>query len=156
VGALLRRFPQRWQAQLSTKKDAGQVDRAKAPPLGEAGGLDILAEKQTGVVDQDVEFAEAVDRRSDSCCPIVLARHVELHIKSRLAERVGCLAAAFVEHVADRHLGTGLDHQPCGFCADAARCPRYEGYLAIETVHCGLPRLSGGQAGYPVGVMHSA
>jgi hypothetical protein len=56
--ALLRCLPQRWQAQLGAEEYAGQVDRAKPLPFSEAGGFDILAEKQPSVINQDVELAE--------------------------------------------------------------------------------------------------
>jgi hypothetical protein len=45
------------------------------------------------------------------------------------------LPATLVQHVADRHLGAGFDHQPSGRRTDAACGTRDEGYLAIETVH---------------------
>ena len=121
--ALLRRLPQRRQAQLGAEEHAGQVNRAQPLPFGEAGGFDILAEKKPGVVDQDVELAETADGSGDCGVPILLAGHVEMDVERRVAERAGGLAAAFVEHVADRHRGAGLDHQPRGLAADAARCP---------------------------------
>ena len=87
-GAVLRRFAQRRQAQLGAEEDAGQVDRAEPFPFGEAGGFDILAEKQPGIVDQDVELAEAVEDGGDRGVPILLARHVEMHVERRVAERL--------------------------------------------------------------------
>jgi catechol 2,3-dioxygenase-like lactoylglutathione lyase family enzyme len=50
------------------------------------------------------------------------------------------LSAALVQHVADRHLGAGFDHQPRGFRTYAARRAGDEGDLAIETVHPIPPR----------------
>src|SRR5205823_2143722 len=44
-------------------------------------------------------------------------------------------AAALVEDIADRHLGAGLDHQPGGLAADAARRPGDQRHLAVEPVH---------------------
>ena len=62
VRAVLRRLAQCRQAQLGAEKHAGQVDRAQALPFGEGRALDVLAEKQPGIVDQDVELAEAAER----------------------------------------------------------------------------------------------
>jgi hypothetical protein len=42
--------------------------------------------------------------------PILLAGHVEVRIEDRVAERSRRLAAAFVEHVADRDLCASFDH----------------------------------------------
>ena len=44
-------------------------------------------------------------------------------------------SAALVEDVADRHPGARFHHQPSGCRADAARRPRDECDLAIQTVH---------------------
>jgi hypothetical protein len=129
--ALLRRFPECRKAQLGAEKDAGQVDRAEPSPFGKAGGFDILAEKQPAVVDQDVELAETADGSGDGAVPILLARHVETDVESCIPKRASGLAAAFVEHIADRNLGAGLDHQSRRLAAKASCCPGYEGYLAV-------------------------
>ena len=42
---------------------------------------------------------------------------------------------ALVQHVADRYLGAGFDHQPSGCGADSSRSAGDEGDFAIETVH---------------------
>src|SRR5581483_3336300 len=62
-------------------------------------------------------------------------------VEGCVAERPRRLAAALVEHVADHNLGAGLDHQPRGFRADAARRARYQGNLAVETGHRAPPLL---------------
>ena len=75
VRALLRRLPQRRQAQFGAEEHAGQVDCAQPLPFGKAGGFDILAEKQPSVIDQDVEPAETAQYGGDCGGPILLAGH---------------------------------------------------------------------------------
>src|SRR5580692_1856786 len=58
-----------------------------------------------------------------------------MDVESRVAERASCLAATFVEHVADRHRGASLDHQPRRLAADAARCPGDQRHLSVQSVH---------------------
>jgi len=55
----------------ASEKNAGQVDRAEPSSLGETGCSDILTEKQTSIVDQDAELAEAVEGGGDHGLPIL-------------------------------------------------------------------------------------
>jgi hypothetical protein len=47
--------------ELGAEKHAGQIDRAQPVPFGRLAALDVLAEKQPGIVDQNVELAEAAE-----------------------------------------------------------------------------------------------
>ena len=139
--ALARGVAQRRQRELGAEKDAGQIDRAQALPFIEARRLDILAEKEPGIVDQDIELAEAGEDRGDGGAPRLCAGHVEREIKRLAAgafQGAGGGAAAFIQHIGDPDLGAGLDHQPCGLAADAARRAGDQRHLAVEPVHCFL------------------
>src|SRR5271169_5535733 len=97
---------------------------AEPMPFIEARLLDALAEKEPGIVDQDVEAAETSDRRCDRRCPVLLAGHVEMLADGRIAgagDGPRGFSAALVQDVADRHLGAGFNHQPRGRGTDAAR-----------------------------------
>ena len=50
----------------------------------------------------------------------------------------GGRTAALVEDIADRHLGAGLDHQPRGLAANAARRPGDQRHLAVKSIHVAL------------------
>jgi hypothetical protein len=138
VRARLRRLAQGRQGELGAEEDTGQIDRAQAVPFRERRRLDVLAEEQPGIVDQDVELLPAAERRVDRRMPVGLAGHVEMDVERRLAQPSRRLAAALVEHVADRHLGAGLHHEPRGLGADAARRAGNQRHLAVEPVHGSL------------------
>jgi hypothetical protein len=107
-------------------------------PFIEARFFDTLSEKEAGVVDKDIETSETRNRRGNCCLPLLFAGDVEMLIdRSIVGARDGArgLLAALVEDVADRHPGAGFHHQPSGCRADAARRPRDECDLAIQTVH---------------------
>jgi len=53
--------------------------------FGETGGLDILAEDQPGVLDQDVEIVGTA-ARGGHCRRPILTGHVEAHIEPGIAE----------------------------------------------------------------------
>ena len=63
------------------------------------------------------------------------ALYVHLDVTREDDWNAAVAAAAFVEHVADYHRGAGLDHQPRRLTADAARCPRDQRYLSVQSVH---------------------
>jgi hypothetical protein len=62
---------------LGAEEHPGQVDGAEPVPFIEAGLLDAFAEKEAGIVDQDVEPSETGDRRLDRRPPVLLAGDVE-------------------------------------------------------------------------------
>jgi hypothetical protein len=64
------------------------------------------------------------------------AGHVEVVVERITAKGPCGLAPALVEHIADRDVGAGLDHQLRGLRADAARCAGNQRHLAVEPVHC--------------------
>jgi hypothetical protein len=81
-GAAVRALPgaiaQCRQSALGPEKYPGQVDGAEPLPFFEARLLDALAEKEAGIVDQDVEPAETGNRRSYLRRPVLLAGYVEV------------------------------------------------------------------------------
>jgi hypothetical protein len=127
---------QRRQRQFGAEKDAGQVDRAQPVPLIEARLLDALAEKDAGIVDQDVEPAKAAGDGGDRRGPVGFAGHVETGVQHVAADGAGGLPARFVQHVADRDFGPRFGHQPRRLCTDPARRAGNQRDLAVESVHC--------------------
>src|SRR5207237_5502982 len=99
------------QRQLCAEKNARQIDGGQAVPFLERRRLDILAEKQAGIVDEDVEPPPAAEHSIDRGLPIRLARDIEVDVERRLAEPARRVAAALVEPIADRDLGAGVDHE---------------------------------------------
>ena len=100
--------------------------------------FDALPEEQAGIVDEDVEPAPPRDRGADRTVPVFFAGNIEV-VKDRCrvapADLAGGFPSALVENVADDNPRSRLDHQPRGFCADAARRARDQGDLAVEPVH---------------------
>src|SRR6516225_6636874 len=128
---------------LGAEEHSGQVDSAEPMPFLEARLLDAFAEKKPGIVDEDVEPAKPGHRRRDRRCPVLLAGHVEMVVGGGPAgagDALRGLPSALVQHVADRHLGAGFDHQPRGRGTNAARRAGDKGDLAVETVHFIAPR----------------
>src|SRR5271165_1242469 len=78
--AVARTLAQRRQCQLGAEKDAGQVDAAQPMPVGKGRLLDALAEKDPGIVDEDVETAEAIGDEREGRGPVLLAGNVEMGI----------------------------------------------------------------------------
>jgi len=143
VRAEASRIAQGRQRELGAEKDAGQIDRAQALPFIEARPLDILAEKKPGVVDEDVELAEAREDCRDGSAPRFFAGHVEMQIKyvaPGAFQGTGGRAAALVEDIGNPDFGAGLDHQPGGLAADAARRAGDQRHLAVKPVHLSSSR----------------
>ena len=70
--ALPRPLAQCRQSVLGAEENAGQIDGAKPVPFLEARLLDPFAEKDPGIVDQDVEPAEARDGGRNRRRPVLL------------------------------------------------------------------------------------
>src|SRR5215468_7197980 len=97
------------QCELGAEKDAGQIDAAEPAPIAEAGLFDAHPEKDAGIVDENVEAAELARDRRHTRRPVLLPGHVEMAVGGFTAGALECadgFAAAFVEHVADRDLGS--------------------------------------------------
>src|SRR5690349_13647021 len=145
--AALRRLAQYRQCELGAEKDAGQIDSAKAVPIREARLFEALTEKDAGIVDENVELAEAAGDGRDRRDPILLAGDVEMGVKSLGAgtlETPYGFSSALVQHIGDGDPRPAFDHQLGGLCADPTCCSGNQSDLAIESVHlCFLfPRLT--------------
>src|SRR5207302_8759564 len=103
--ACRRGLTQSRQRQLCAEKNAGQIDGAQAVPFLERRRFDVLAEKQTGIVNEDVEPPPAAEHGVDRGLPIRLARAIEVDIERRLAAPARRVPAALDEHIADPDLG---------------------------------------------------
>ena len=111
------------QRDARAQHDARQVHGDELVPLVHRGVLDALADEDAGIVHQDVEAAELLHRGVDRGRPARLLRHVEGHEHRLTARRLDLLhrlAAALLEHIADRHFGADARHQFRRFPADAA------------------------------------
>ena len=90
----------------------------------QAGDLDA------GVVDQDVEPAELVDRLGDRGLPAGVVGDVEVHEAVALAERLGDLRPEVVLQVGDHDLGAGGGQRPGHALAEALGASGDEGLAA--------------------------
>jgi len=129
---------QRRQRRLGAENDTRQVDRAEPLPVLGRRFLDPLADEDAGIVDEDVDAAEARHRGGDGRCPVVRPRHVEMHIERVAARRLEPAhrrAPALVQDIADHDARPRLHHQPRRLRPDAARRPGQERDLAVESVH---------------------
>src|SRR5260370_16555071 len=111
-------------------------------PIGEGRLFQADAEKDPGIVEEDVEAAETVGDGGNGRTPIPLARHVETSEHRLTAGTLDCphgIAPALVEHIADRDVGAGFGHQPRSFGADAPRRSGNQRDLSLEPVHCRSP-----------------
>src|SRR6516162_9749714 len=136
--AALCRLAQCRQRELGAEKDAGQIDRAKAVPIREARLFEALAEKNAGIVDEDVELAEAAGDGCDRRDPILLAGDVEMGVKGLAAgalETPYGFSSALVQHIGDGDPCPAFDHQLGGLSADPTCCSGNQSDLAIEPVH---------------------
>ncbi len=109
-------------------------------------GLDVGHQRgdlDAGVVDQDVEAAERVDRGLHRGEPVVFLGHIELHEAGlraagrQLAHRVATLRR---EHVADHHRRAGGRESLRHAFTEAARTSGDQGLSAgqVELVHACL------------------
>ncbi len=140
----LRRFAQCRSRQFGTEEYAGHVHRDQLVPFIEADLLDPFADEDTGVIDQDVELAEPADRKMDGGGPVLLFRHVKVHIFGLCTfsrDDGNSLASANIEHIANHQLGAGFGDQSRSLSANAACGTGDQSNLAIETVHGWSPLL---------------
>src|SRR6202007_1551815 len=101
--------------------------------------LDAHAEKDPGIVDENVETAEVTGYGRDRSGPILLVGNVEMDVECLASGTLECahgLAPTLVDHVRAGDPGSRCDHQPRRLGADPARRPRNQSDLAIEPVHC--------------------
>ena len=85
-----------------------------------------------GVVEHDVEAAEAVDRVVDQLLHLLGVAHVGALEGGGLAELTGELAAVLLVDVGDHHLGPLRDQQLRSRVTDAAGAARHDRDLALE------------------------
>lgn len=78
--ALLRPLTQCRQRVFGAEENTGQIDRGKPVPFLEARLLDALAEKDPGIVDQNVEAAELADSGCDCRRPILLPTDIQVGV----------------------------------------------------------------------------
>jgi hypothetical protein len=111
-------------------------------PIGKRCLFEAHAEKDPGIVDEDVEAAETIGDGGDRRGPILLPGNVETRV-DRLGpgtlDRSHGFPSTLVEHIADCDLCSGLGHEARSLRANAARCTGYQCDFAVETVHCRSP-----------------
>ena len=82
-------------------------------PIGECGLFEARAEKNPGIVDEDVEAAEPVGDRGNDRTPILLPGNVETSVHRLAAGTFDCpygLSPALIEHITDCDFGPGFGH----------------------------------------------
>ena len=94
--------------------------------------------QDAGVVDEDVELAEAALGLFDHALPFVFAAHVVVEVDGVVAEVGRDLLAEIVEHIAEDDLGAFRDEQPHVLLTLAARAAGDDRYLAVQPAH-GVP-----------------
>jgi hypothetical protein len=97
------------QRVFGTEENTRQIDRGKPVPFLQARLLDAFAEKDPGIVDQNVEAAELSYSGRDCRRPVLLPADIEVGVNA--ADSRGSFAPALIEHVTDRDLRSGLGHQ---------------------------------------------
>ncbi len=105
----------RFDRRLHAEEGAGQVDVDDLLPLRHVERADLAERHDAGVVDQNVELAELVDRGRDRGLPLVGLRDVEVDVACGFTDLVGQCLALLVEDVADHHLGA-LGNECPGMC----------------------------------------
>ncbi len=125
---------------------AGQVDRDHLVPLAVADLLDGGALPDAGVVDEDVQAAEAVDGLVDHHLGLFLDGDVRCEgerfptgLLDALCDELGRRP---LEAVVDGDPGPGAGQQLAAGAADAARAAGHQGGTAFEVDHDGLPGCS--------------
>src|SRR5262249_19981655 len=100
---------------LRAQKHPLRIHRHDAVPVGFSRVLDPLAEYNTRIIHQDIQFAIAVDRRAHGLDPIGLVGHIQIHV-GRLtapsADRLLHLLPRGVQDVAHHHAGAFLREEP--------------------------------------------
>src|SRR6202000_1817829 len=92
-----------------SEEDTGQVDVEDALPLGEFVVLDRADVDDAGVVDQNVDTAEFVDRGGHHALPVAGRGDVKMHVTRCGANVFGDGLAFGVEDVAEDHFGPLVD-----------------------------------------------
>ena len=100
----------RFDRSLHAEERARQVDVDDLLPLRHVELADLAEGDDAGVVHQNIELAELVDRGGNRGVPLLGRRDVEVHIARGVTDLVGQRLALLVEDVADHHLGA-LGHQ---------------------------------------------
>ena len=96
------------QAVLDAERRAEEVD---VEHLADLVGLDLgeqAGDLDAGVVDQDVEAAEVLDRLADGLLPAVVAGHVEGDEAVLLTQPLGDRPTGLLLEVGDHHGGAGV------------------------------------------------
>ncbi len=123
----------------------GQVDRESlAPGLDEALGEEWRDQAGPGVVHQDVDPAESIDRLADDGLDALGIGHVEdpaSGASSRGLYLLDYRLHAVCVHIGDDHRRALVREQVRRGAPDAARGARHEGDLALDrTAQTGQPR----------------
>ena len=122
---------------LHAEKRARQVDVDDLLPLRHVELADLAEGDDAGVVHQNVELAELVDRGGNRGVPLLGRRDVEVHIARGVTDLVGQRLALLVEDVADHHLGA-LGHQsPRVLCAHAPSAATDQCNFSVHASHDG-------------------
>ena len=123
---------------LGAQKDALGVDGKDAVPVGFGGVLNVFADEDARVVEQDVQLAIGGDGGLDGGVPVGFAGDIQVDVGAFVAEfaELGFgLAAGVVQDVADDHFGAFLGEHSGFHSALAARAAADEGNLAFQSCH---------------------
>ena len=122
---------------LHAEERAGQVDVDDLLPLRHVELADLAQRDDAGVVDQNVELAELVDRGGDRGVPLVGLGDVEVDVARGVTDLVGQRLALVVEDVADDHLGALGDQHPRVLCAHAPCAATDQCNFSVHASHDG-------------------
>ncbi len=126
---------------LRSKEDALSVDVHDALPVLDGRVFDRASgASDAGVVDENVQRAEAGHGLCDCALPVGFAGYIEVNEEAVAAALVdfGFHAASFfVEDVSDCDLRALASEQAGFLCAHASRAATYECYFAVESAHFG-------------------
>ena len=101
-------------------------------PLRQLVVLDEAHVDDAGVVDQNVDTAELVDRDGDHTLPVVGSGDVEMFVAGSVANLLGDHFALGIEDVAENYLGSLVHECPNVRGAHPAGAATYHGNLARQ------------------------
>ena len=127
---------------LHAQKDAVEVDRSLSPPIGERHVGHGHRDRDTRIVDEHVEPAEALFGLRDNGDPGLFAGHIVMQIDgiaARLLDRGHAIASRIVLHVG-RDDGRPFSREQYRTGApDSARRTRDQRDLALNPIHLFSP-----------------